>query len=194
MSENVSDGSRDFPGNFWAPRDCFVPPIAEIDQAIEFLEQAADAILSGNLDSAASLVLKADIPELCEFAQKITGSTDLEIHRFREVAGVPKPTTARAKRRMPKKSVERGIFARDGWRCRFCGSRVVVSDALRRICMEVPDSAAWGNRGNADHDHCGFRAVCASLDHILPHSRGGDNDETNLVTACYPCQFGRNQF
>jgi hypothetical protein len=31
----------------------------------------------------------------------------------------------------------------------------------------------------------------AGLDHVLPHSKGGENIAENLVTACWPCQLGR---
>jgi 5-methylcytosine-specific restriction endonuclease McrA len=31
----------------------------------------------------------------------------------------------------------------------------------------------------------------ASLDHAVPRSRGGSNEESNLLTVCWPCQFGR---
>jgi 5-methylcytosine-specific restriction endonuclease McrA len=29
------------------------------------------------------------------------------------------------------------------------------------------------------------------FDHILPHSRGGDNTMDNVVVTCAPCNFGR---
>lgn len=194
MSKKNHDDCREVSDDFWAQRDCFLDPIPEIDEAIALLDRAADAILSKQFDLAASYVRNADIPQLCQFAQEITGPTNLGVHRFREIPGAPQPTTARMKKRMPSKSVERSVFARDGWRCRYCGCRIIVSGAIKRICLEVPKAAAWGKWGNAGHEHCGFRVVCASLDHILPHSRGGDNKESNLVTACYPCQFGRNQW
>ena len=31
-------------------------------------------------------------------------------------------------------------------------------------------------------------------DHLLPHSRGGNNDLENLVITCAPCNFARMQF
>mgnify|MGYP002335860817 CR=1 FL=1 len=31
-----------------------------------------------------------------------------------------------------------------------------------------------------------------TLDHIVPVSKGGDNDPANLVLACVDCNFGKN--
>lgn len=28
-------------------------------------------------------------------------------------------------------------------------------------------------------------------DHVLPHARGGNNDLSNVVITCAPCNFGR---
>lgn len=35
--------------------------------------------------------------------------------------------------------------------------------------------------------YCGARGVKLECDHVLPVSRGGSNEKTNLVTACKPC-------
>lgn len=39
--------------------------------------------------------------------------------------------------------------------------------------------------------HDGTIAVLGSHDHVVPRSWGGSNELDNLVTACWPCQFGR---
>ncbi len=36
-----------------------------------------------------------------------------------------------------------------------------------------------------------YRAVA---DHVLPHWSGGSTDQENLITACYPCNFGKAEF
>jgi hypothetical protein len=46
----------------------------------------------------------------------------------------------------------RRIYRRDGWQCKFCGTR-------RNL----------------------------TLDHVVPRSRGGSDDDSNLQTLCEPC-------
>jgi hypothetical protein len=42
--------------------------------------------------------------------------------------------------------------------------------------------------------HAAFLYVSATLDHVVPHSYGGSNEPENLVTACWPCNFGRGGY
>ena len=41
--------------------------------------------------------------------------------------------------------------------------------------------------------YCGAKApkIALELDHIVPVSRGGDNDPMNLITACQQCNRGK---
>lgn len=55
----------------------------------------------------------------------------------------------------------RALYARDGWRCAYCG--------------------AWG--GDAPER--------LTLDHLVPRARGGGNHGWNLVTACAACNAQR---
>lgn len=42
--------------------------------------------------------------------------------------------------------------------------------------------------------YCGSSApeVVLEVDHIIPKSKGGGNEETNLVTACKKCNLGKS--
>lgn len=52
------------------------------------------------------------------------------------------------------------IYCRDGWECQSCGDYVVIS---RRSLARM------------------------SLDHVVPRSKGGTNEPSNLVTLCHDC-------
>lgn len=67
-----------------------------------------------------------------------------------------------------------------------------LSQSGEEAARPIPGGCTLGpkERGPAQR----LLVLKASLDHILPHSRGGDNDPSNLVTACYPCQFGRSSW
>jgi 5-methylcytosine-specific restriction endonuclease McrA len=175
---------------FLAIRDCLVPRVAELDVAVDAIEQAADAVLHGEIGQARHLLQKANIPILRELAIRAMGPLDRDIHRLRPVPLPPK--TAKPDLRMPGKRVAEQVFARDGWHCRFCGVRVVVPAARKVLEASVPDALCW--QGENKDLHAAFLYISATLDHVVPHSRGGTNDMDNLVAACWPCNFGRGGY
>ena len=93
---------------------------------------------------------------------------------------------------MPSAAQQYEIMLRDGFRCRFCGSCVLVKEAHRVFAREFPLEARLG--GINETKHFGLATLTASVDHLVPYARGGNNNPRNLVTACGPCQFGRNQW
>jgi 5-methylcytosine-specific restriction endonuclease McrA len=58
------------------------------------------------------------------------------------------------------------IYHRDGCTCAYCGCDVAIG--------------AHTSQPNA-----------ATLDHVIPHSLGGSNEATNLVTCCARCNSRR---
>src|SRR4051812_15792752 len=78
---------------------------------------------------------------------------------------LPKPAIIRlvkfvhVPRRFRRQVTNTFLFARDGYRCQYC------------------------HRGQIDLRH----RECLTRDHLVPLSRGGDNDWTNVVTACSSC-------
>ena len=178
--------------DFWALRTCLHMPIPEYEVAAEILSEAADAMLTGDLDLARDLVRRADISVLFEHAHVVMHKMDPRIQRKRPIkVSAAKP--AKVASRMPSANVTKALFARDGYRCRFCGCRVVLPGVRKIMSATLPGAIPWGQK-KADYSHGAFYAMSASLDHVVPHSAGGTNEEENLVTACWTCQFGRDHF
>jgi len=172
-------------------RRSFLHPIPQIEVAINYLAETADFLLARNPEEASNSLVKADIKEIAEFYQLVAGSTKHPIHwQHRQPKSIP--LKDRVECRMPSLKLEEFIFNRDGWKCRFCATRVVSRRARKILIKLFPQETHWVTK---EYDrHAALHCQAASLDHILPHSRGGNNSETNLVTACGPCQFGRNQW
>lgn len=180
---------KQMPPDFWLARECFSKPIPEAFAASQMLSKAVDAIANGEFELARRCILDADIVELWNYMQLVSGPSSLEIHRFRQVPGAPQQSKNRDKLRMPSARVEQSIYERDGWHCRFCGCPVISKKVRKELGQLFPEAARWG-RVNTQK-HFGLAALESTLDHLLPHSRGGDNSLENLITACGPCQFGR---
>ena len=67
-----------------------------------------------------------------------------------------------------RKKLFKDVFSRDGGRCVYCG---VETRRLRKGVSRAPD--------------------LATLDHVVPRSRGGPLRADNLVLACQACNNAR---
>ena len=85
------------------------------------------------------------------------------------------------------------IFARDNFRCCYCSSHVLPKKEFKKLHAFLgPDALPLG-KTNATRS--GFYLMfVATLDHVLPWSLGGRTDETNLVTSCWSCNYGKANF
>ena len=86
------------------------------------------------------------------------------------------------------------LFAGDKWRCRYCGIRVAGNRKhFKKFAqaIDMPELIA----GRTDESRHGlYLMLMASYDHVKPVNQDGTNDSTNLVTACWCCQFGKYKF
>jgi len=92
----------------------------------------------------------------------------------------------------PESPLPLEVFARDSYRCRYCGLPLISVAAFRRFEDRVGDQVfpLARRRGNRAKPGAAlvFRPVA---DHVEPWSRGGATDLDNLVTSCWPCNFGK---
>lgn len=170
------------------PRRSFLPLTHAHAAALDALTQAAKAHVQGDTVGANEWLAHADKLELSAYVLRIIGKVDVRIHRQAATppASVLLPKVQQVA--MPTAGEQRRIFQRDGWHCRSCGIPVVSPDARRRLSGSC-SALRWGKRNH--ERHAAVFALMASLDHAVPRSRGGTNDDGNLLTVCWPCQFGR---
>jgi len=174
-------------------RRCFREPIPEVAEAAKLLDGAVSAHLSGDFCTAKELIRLADRPVIRAWTESIWGAKSPYLC-YRELSGSP-PTLPRENRiplRMPTWEKKQAMHARDGHRCRFCGILVVRKEIRARIMAAYPLEAPWGKK-NAEQ-HAALQAMWAQYDHILPHSRGGTSELSNMVVTCAPCNFGRMEY
>lgn len=85
------------------------------------------------------------------------------------------------------------VLIRDSFHCRYCLVPIIHADEVRKIQELVGPANLPTSRSNYVA-HGTLRAFYCSFDHVLPVSRGGRNEIRNVVTACYPCNFGKDSF
>ena len=171
-------------------KKCIREPIPEIAQAARYLNDAVTAHLSGDNRKAARLIEKSDMPIIREWTESIWGARSPHI-KFRTVQDAPPILTKnnRIKVRMPSKLGMHTLHNRDGFHCRFCEIHVIRKQVRQTLNKLYPEVVSWGRKNS--EQHAALQAMWLQYDHVLPHSRGGNNELSNVVITCAPCNFGR---
>jgi hypothetical protein len=74
-------------------------------------------------------------------------------------------------------------FVRDGFVDRYSGRRLICVAALRLISKRLPDHFPLQPNWRMDACHFAFWELAPTIDHIMPVSRGGADDESNWATT-----------
>jgi 5-methylcytosine-specific restriction endonuclease McrA len=171
---------------------CLCQPIPEIERAARLLDEATTAHLNQDFDRAASLISEADMPKIRQWTEDLWGSS--KYVQPRRVLNAP-PHLAKGDRipvRMPS-AVERArLHSRDGFHYRFCGLPLIRKEIRERIRKCYRHLPIWGRQNS--EQHAALQAMWLQYDHVLPHSRGGDNSFENMIITCAPCNYARMQY
>lgn len=195
---NGSNGDDD-PGtdpDFWAIRNSLLSSTPQMERAADLLNAAAEMILADRDEEAITLIEQADVIALFDVREQACRKPPIiSVHRLREVANLlPKiPKDQRAPPFRSESSLGEAIFRRDGWRCRYCGCRVIPSKVRRWMDKRLSGAIRWDDKATLGC-HAGFWTLWASVDHVIPRARGGQNEAENLVTACMVCNFAREDY
>ncbi|MCK5685045.1 HNH endonuclease, partial [bacterium] len=73
------------------------------------------------------------------------------------------------------------IFIRDGFIDRYSGERLVFPGTLRLLSLLMPDEFPYQAHWKTSECHIAFWQLCPTIDHIIPVTRGGNDDESNWV-------------
>jgi hypothetical protein len=90
-------------------------------------------------------------------------------------------------------NLARNVLERDRYHCRYCDVPIIYKSEVEKI-RELFGHAKFPMSQSNDVAHGTLRAFYNSFDHVVPRSRGGQNTAENIVTACYACNFGKDNF
>ena len=95
--------------------------------------------------------------------------------------------------RNPSAAVTREVFQRDSYRCRYCELRIITKEVFIEYSRIVGSQVFSIEREETKRNGLtlGLRGVA---DHVVPHSLGGRTEVENLVTSCYSCNFGKDEY
>ena len=167
----------------------------EFEVAIDQFAHAVELGVNGNLSEARTLVASIDDAPIVDWFDRI--AQNVGKIRVQYVGQDPKRPEPRysVKRKMTVARV-RSLAERGGWRCGYCGIRVIEPRVLRKAQKRLGKSEfSSRTTGGSNRDYHGVWLLTAlTLDHIKPLCLSRDDSDDNLVAACWGCNFGKYHF
>ena len=75
------------------------------------------------------------------------------------------------------------IFVRDGFIDRYTTERLIFPPVPLILSKELPVDFPYNKNWKTDVTHQAYWEVYVTVDHLIPVSRGGANDDSNWVTT-----------
>ncbi len=77
------------------------------------------------------------------------------------------------------------VFIRDGFIDRYSGARLVYTPVFRVLSFALPEAFPYHPNWKTDQTHPAYWELSTTLDHVVPVTRGGADDQTNWVTTSW---------
>ncbi len=143
---------------------------------------ATEALLRGEVDVARHLIARIDRDALWLYYDAAGFVYEARHDAAAHAGRIPGKTTA-----IPT-AVKGEVAVRDGWRCRYCGLRLVSRDLIVSINARLGDEFVID--GSVERlMHPAAYLLRYTQDHVVPRSAGGTNEPSNVVAACGTCQY-----
>lgn len=161
--------------------ECLVPPCDAILAAADHFADCATAMTAGDLEVVCAALARVDGAK-CRAWWNQAGRAWGERHNKACHADYVKASQV-----VVTNAMRRELAERDGWRCRYCGVRVLAFDFIKELHQVLPDAFPLGKPDL--ERHAAALVLRYSQDHVVPRSLGGSNDLSNLVATCGVCNF-----
>ena len=175
----------------WSTR-CPLPPPKYFGECLDFFIQAFAEARKGNISKSLELLIKTRSNELREWFVE-HGQMSGYRHRVRGLQlPVPPPFQGEfEKNKTPSRTLKKQVFLRDGYRCRYCQTRVLDFKVLQEMEKLVGRENFRASADTNELRHGVTFFFRATADHVVPLTRGGQTTLDNLVTACWNCNIGK---
>ena len=161
--------------------------------AIAIFESAVHSFIQGDRDECLSKMNEIKSTEIIDwFAEHGQMSGRHRKLVLNILAPISLPKDQRDPVRSPAK-IQNEVFKRDGYKCRYCGQKLISQDFIQLFIKKLNSSAF--QRGKTNKLKNGIIHIAWPVaDHVLPWKLGGRTDLSNLVSACATCNYGKDGF
>ena len=175
----------------WSTR-CPLPPPKHLEECLDFFIQAFTEAKKGNITKSLELLTQTRSNELREWFVE-HGQMSGHEHRVKGLELPPPPpfNGEYEKNKKPSRALEKQVFLRDGYRCRYCQTRVLDFKVFQKMEKLVGEENFRASADTNDLRHGITFFFRATADHVVPLKGGGRTTKDNLVTACWNCNIGK---
>lgn len=172
-------------------RNAPLPPPPWLVEAVSDFAEAARFAACGEVETA-SLGLTSKVEGNAR--EWFVEHAQISANHRRRVLGVPRPgKTIKRSRSTVSMQVKRRVWERDNYTCRYCQLPTIPDNVRVALCGVVGNNVVpWGDTNSSRH---GVALVARTeYDHVHPATLGGTDDESNLVTSCAACNYGKDRY
>jgi 5-methylcytosine-specific restriction endonuclease McrA len=171
-------------------KNCPLPPPSYFNQSLNVFIKAYKAAEAGDKNLAIRLLADTRGEELRNWY--IEHGQMSGWHYRVKALNKPKPKrfTGVLEKNKSFAKYESQVYQRDGYRCGYCGIRVIDTKALLKM-EKIVGKKYFKVKGKNNERHGVALALRATIDHINPLSHGGRTRIENLITSCWSCNYGK---
>jgi 5-methylcytosine-specific restriction endonuclease McrA len=193
----------------WYPLCPFQPPEKFLlqEKVNEFIETIQSFCKDQATTTIEDVINKAQHDELRKWYIEHGQKSGYHRQKIYDRYSVPVSAFQDRERKDIPKSLERQVFIRDHYHCRYCGNKLIAKevweklakiandDRLRLFRQTLIQAKPDGTTKAGNEDVPGlFFFTCTSPDHVVPYSLNGSTTIENLVASCYNCNFGKGSY
>jgi 5-methylcytosine-specific restriction endonuclease McrA len=168
-----------------------LPVPTYFEESVDSFKKSVQELIDGNMAHSLTTLSESNAEKVKEFF--IEHGQQSAYFRVRNRKEIDRVNKGRKKensspRLIPR--IEKEVFARDNFHCRYCGLRIISKEVFASFSHIVGAENFSIQRKNSIRNGLtlGLRGVA---DHVEPYASGGETEIDNLVTSCYSCNFGK---
>jgi 5-methylcytosine-specific restriction endonuclease McrA len=168
-----------------------LPVPTYFEESVDSFKKSVQELIDGNMAHSLTTLSESNAEKVKEFF--IEHGQQSAYFRVRNRKEIDTANKGRKKensspRLIPR--IEKEVFARDNFHCRYCGLRIISKEVFASFSHIVGAENFSIQRKNSIRNGLtlGLRGVA---DHVEPYASGGETEIDNLVTSCYSCNFGK---
>lgn len=175
-----------------------LPYPREFDESIDRFIAAAKLASAGDVREARHRMNSIDHVSMVKWFDEIAQHAgDVRYELISNARRYRKRAQSDKKRDMGDARMRR-LAERDGYRCGYCGIRVVEPAVLKKVQSVLGRDffpSKTGEEGSSNLDYHGiWLTIALTLDHIKPFAIDADDSDANLVACCWGCNFGKYDY